>query len=183
MDFNNVVIDEEKSTVQLLDRSMSWDVGAVAKGSAVEQVCKNAPEGLLVSVGGNVRPTGPKPDGSPWTVGIQDPDGGEGYLRTVQVSDMSVVSSGDYQRYYVVDGVADHHIIDPQTLYPENKWRTVTILVPDSGVADGLSTALFCMSREEGQKLLDKYGAEALWMTLDGEVLYSPGFEKYLKAE
>lgn len=183
MDFDNVIIDEEKSTVQLLDPSMSLDVGAVAKGYAVEQACKNAPEGLLVSVGGNVRPTGPKPDGSPWTVGIQNPDGGDGYLRTVQVSDMSVVSSGDYQRYYVVDGVAYHHIIDPQTLYPEHKWRTVTILVPDSGIADGLSTALFCMSREEGQKLLDKYGAEALWMTLDGEVLYSPGFEQYVKTE
>lgn len=184
MNFDSVIIDEERSTVQITDPLTRLDVGAVAKGYAVEQVCKKAPEGLLVSVGGNIRPTGPKPDGTAWVVGIQNPDGtADQYLRTVQVSDMSVVTSGDYQRYYTVDGVAYHHIIDPQTLYPENRWRMVSILVPDSGVADGLSTALFCMSREEGQKFLDRYGAEAMWVAPDGGVEYSPGFEKYLKAE
>lgn len=181
MDFNSVIIDAERSTVQITDPRVRLDVGAIAKGYAVEQVCRKAPPGLLVSVGGNVRPTGPKPDGSPWTVGIQDPDGGDAYLRTVLTGDMSVVSSGDYERYFELDGVRYHHLIDPQTLYPADYWKMVTILCPDSGLADALSTALFCADREEGQALLDRYNAEAMWVTADGEVLYSPGFANYLK--
>lgn len=181
MDFDSVVIDEERSTVRITDPEVSLDVGAIAKGYAVERVCEEAPAGLLVSVGGNVRPTGGKLDGSPWTVGIRDPEDGNAYLRTVLVSDMSVVTSGDYERYYTVDGVRYHHLIDPTTLYPARLWKMVTILCPDSGVADGLSTALFCSTQEQGQTLLDQYEAVAMWVTPEGEVLYSPGFADYLK--
>ncbi|SBV96239.1 ApbE family protein [uncultured Eubacteriales bacterium] len=181
MDFDSVVIDEANSTVRITDPQVRLDVGAIAKGYAVERVCENAPAGLLVSVGGNVRATGGKPDGSPWAVGIRDPEDSGAYLRTVLVSNMSVVTSGDYERYYTVDGVRYHHLIDPETLYPANYWKMVTILCPDSGVADGLSTALFCTTQEEGQALLDKYAAEAMWVTPEGEVLYSPGFADYLK--
>ena len=151
-------------------------MGAIAKGYALEQVCKTAPEGLLISVGGNVRATGPKPDGGSWVVGIQNPTGEEGYLHTVEVQDISVVTSGDYQRYYTVDGVSYHHIIDPETLYPGRLWRAVTVLCPDSGLADGLSTALFLLPQAEGQALLDKFGCEALWVDSDNNLHYSPGF-------
>ena len=175
-DWSNVVIDEEAGTVYLADPDMSLDVGAIAKGYAVERVCETAPAGMLISVGGNVRATGPKPDGSPWVVGIENPDGGD-FLHTLYVEDSSVVTSGDYQRYYLVDGQRYHHIIDPDTLYPATRWRSVSILCEDSGIADGLSTALFTLSQEDGQKLLDAFDAEALWMTQDGELLYSPGFK------
>ena len=175
-DWSNVVIDEEAGTVYLADPDMSLDVGAIAKGYAVERVCETAPAGMLISVGGNVRATGPKPDGSPWVVGIENPDGGD-FLHTLYVEDSSVVTSGDYQRYYLVDGQRYHHIIDPDTLYPATRWRSVSILCADSGLADGLSTALFTLSQEDGQKLLDAFDAEALWMTQDGELLYSPGFQ------
>ena len=175
-DWSNVVMDEEAGTVYLADPDMSLDVGAIAKGYAVERVCETAPAGMLISVGGNVRATGPKPDGSPWVVGIENPDGGD-FLHTLYVEDSSVVTSGDYQRYYLVDGQRYHHIIDPDTLYPATRWRSVSILCEDSGIADGLSTALFTLSQEDGQKLLDAFDAEALWMTQDGELLYSPGFK------
>ena len=175
-DWSNVVMDEEAGTVYLADPDMSLDVGAIAKGYAVERVCETAPAGMLISVGGNVRATGPKPDGSPWVVGIENPDGGD-FLHTLYVEDSSVVTSGDYQRYYLVDGQRYHHIIDPDTLYPAARWRSVSILCADSGIADGLSTALFTLSQEDGQKLLDAFDAEALWMTQDGELLYSPGFQ------
>ena len=175
-DWSNVVMDEEAGTVYLADPDLSLDVGAIAKGYAVERVCETAPAGMLISVGGNVRATGPKPDGSPWVVGIENPDGGD-FLHTLYVEDSSVVTSGDYQRYYLVDGQRYHHIIDPDTLYPATRWRSVSILCADSGIADGLSTALFTLSQEDGQKLLDAFDAEALWMTQDGELLYSPGFQ------
>lgn len=179
-DWSNVVIDEEAGTVYLADPDMSLDVGAIAKGYAVERVCETAPAGVLISVGGNVRATGPKPDGSPWVVGIENPDGGD-FLHTLYVEDSSVVTSGDYQRYYLVDGQRYHHIIDPDTLYPATRWRSVSILCADSGIADSLSTALFTLSQEDGQKLLDAFDAEALWMTQDGELLYSPGFQAMVR--
>lgn len=181
--FDTVHIDPEASTVYLSDPNQRLDVGAVAKGWAVEQVCRSAPEGLLVSVGGNVCATGPKPVGNaPWVVGIQDPDGERtDYLHTLSISGGSVVSSGDYQRYYTVDGVRYHHIIDPDTLYPAEYWRAVTVLCPDSGVADALSTALFTMDQARGQALLDRYGAQAMWVAADGTITYSPGFQDYIR--
>ncbi len=175
-DLSQLILDEEAGTVFYADPEMSLDVGAIAKGYALEQVCKTAPEGLLISVGGNVRATGAKPDGGSWVVGIQNPTGEDGYLHTVEVQDISVVTSGDYQRYYTVDGVSYHHIIDPETLYPGRLWRAVTVLCPDSGLADGLSTALFLLPQAEGQALLDKFGCEALWVDSDNHLHYSPGF-------
>lgn len=180
-DLSRLILDEEAGTVFYADPEMSLDVGAIAKGYALEQVCKTAPEGLLISVGGNVRATGPKPDGGSWVVGIRNPTGAEGYLHTLEVRDISVVTSGDYQRYYTVDGVSYHHIIDPETLYPSRLWRAVTVLCPDSGLADGLSTALFLLPQAEGQALLDKYGCEALWVDSDNNLYYSPGFRDYIR--
>lgn len=180
--FDAVVIDEVASTVSITDPAVRLDVGAVAKGWAVEQVARNAPEGLLISVGGNVRATGAKDEsGTPWVIGIQDPDDVENYLHTIYVTGGSVVTSGDYQRTYTVDGKAYHHIIDPETLYPGEYWRSVTIACADSGTADALSTALFLLPQSEGQTLLDRYDAEAMWVGADGEILYSDGFTKLIR--
>ena len=180
--FELLEIDREASTLRLTDPLARLDVGAVAKGYAVERVCQNAPEGLLLSVGGNVRATGPKPGGEPWVVGVQEPDGGkEDYLHTLYVSDSSVVSSGDYQRYYTVDGVRYHHIIDPDTRYPGTRWRAVTVLCADSGLADGLSTSLFLLSQEEGEALARQCGAEALWVAADGTLSCTGGFQEAVR--
>ena len=181
-DINSIQIDEEKDTVFFSDPEVRLDVGAIAKGYAVQQVCGSAPTGLLISVGGNVCATGPKPEtGQPWVVGIQNPDAPEEYLHTIYVEDFSVVTSGDYQRYFTVDGVAYHHIIDPDTLFPADYWRSVTILCPDSGLADALSTALFTLPQQEGQALLDAFGAQAMWVRPDGSILYSPGFREHIR--
>ena len=181
--FQNVIIDREDFTVYLADPEMRLDVGAVAKGWSVQRVCENAPEGLLLSVGGNVCATGPKDDnGTPWVIGVQDPDGGDSYLHTLYLSRGSMVTSGDYQRAYVVDGKLYHHIIDPETLYPSTYWRSVTISCADSGLADALSTALFVLPQEEGQALLDTFGAEAMWVAADGSICYSTGFQELIRS-
>lgn len=181
-DFDAVIIDEALSTVYISDPEVQLDVGAVAKGWAVQKVAEESPAGLLISVGGNVCATGPKDEnGTPWVVGIQDPDGGEDHLHTIYVSGGSVVTSGDYQRTYTVDGKRYHHIIDPQTLYPSVYWRSVTVVCADSGLADALSTALFLLPQEEGQKLLDQCGAMAMWVSPEGSILYSPGFEEMIR--
>jgi len=181
MDMDALVIDEAASTVFITDPLVQLDVGAIAKGWAVQRVCEDAPKGLLVSVGGNVCATGPKDEaGTPWVVGIQNPDGGENYLHTLEVTDGSIVTSGDYQRAYVVDGELYHHIIDPATLYPSTLWRSVTIICGDSGLADALSTALFVLPQPEGEKLLPE-GTEAMWVDRAGNRFYSPGFIEYIR--
>ena len=181
-DFSAVEIDEEASTVYITDADIRLDVGAIAKGWSVQRISETAPRGLLISVGGNVCATGPKDEnGTPWVIGIQDPEGGENFLHTLSVTEGSVVTSGDYQRNYGVDGKLYHHIIDPETLYPSTYWRSVTIVCKDSGLADALSTALFLMPQPQGQALLDKAGAMAMWVDGEGNVFYSPGFEKMIR--
>ena len=180
--FDDVIIDEEASTVYLRDPQMRLDVGAIAKGWATQRAAENAPKGMLLSVGGNVCATGPKlADGTAWVIGIQDPDASDKNLHTVYVTDASVVTSGDYQRTYWVDGKTYHHIIDPDTLMPAAYWRSVSIICADSGLADALSTALFLMDREAGEELAKQCGAEALWVASDGTEYMTDGFEKMLR--
>ncbi len=178
---DSVVIDQEAETVFFSDPLVKLDAGAVGKGWAAQRVAEVSPTGLLISVGGNVCATGPKDDGgTPWVVGVNNPDGGN-YLHTLNLTEGSLVTSGDYQRYYIVDGKVYHHIIDPETKMPATYWRSVTILCADSGLADALSTALFLLPQEEGQAILDKAGAEALWVDAQGNEFFSPGFSDYIR--
>lgn len=177
--WDTVTIDEDNATVYLTDPLQSLDVGAVAKGWAAGKAAAQAPSGFLISVGGNICATGPKGD-APWVVGIADPDGNEAYLHTLYDSDRAIVTSGDYQRFFTLDGVRYHHIIDPQTLYPGKNFRSVTVICPDSGLADALSTALFLLPLEQGQALAEKTGVEAMWLDAQGNASYTPGFAAYI---
>ena len=192
-DINNLVIDEAAKTVYLSDPDMSLDVGSVGKGYAVEMVAQAAEaRGLtsaLISVGGNLRAIGVKPDGSQWSGGIENPwnasevyTSSSSYVGAVNMSDLALVTSGDYQRYFVVDGVRYHHLIDPATLWPAAYFDSVSVLTPDSGVADCLTTGLFCMPLEEGQAIVESLdGVEAMWCTTDGQILTSSGWNTYAK--
>ncbi len=179
--FDSLIVDEIASTVFITDPHMQLDVGAIGKGWAVQKVAQQAPEGLLISVGGNVYATGPKEKDVPWVIGIQDPHQSDRNLHTIYLNSGAVVTSGDYQRMYSVNGKTYHHIIDPQTLMPSEYWRSVTIVCPDSALADALSTALFLMPLDEGTKLLDACGAEAFWVDLDGNEYFSKGFKSMLR--
>ena len=190
-DINDLIIDREAGTVYLADPEMRLDVGSVGKGYAVEQVCQAAKArglvSLSLSVGGNLRSVGTKPESQPWESGIVSPwddsliyNNSSSLLAVVESNDQAVVTSGDYQRYFMVDGVRYHHIIDPDTLWPADYFTAVTILCPDSGLADCLSTGIFCMPLEEGMALIESLdGVEALWCTKDGQVIKSSGFAQY----
>ncbi len=178
--FDRIDIDKEKGTILLTDPEMRLDVGALGKGYALQQVASKLEGSWLISIGGNVFATGPKSDGSPWKVGVQNPDG-EGTIHMILLRRGAVVSSGDYARYYTVDGIRYHHIIDPDTLYPGEKWQAVTVLCEDSGLADAVSTTLFLLGREEGDAVLDKIGAEAFRMTPEGECFYTDGYRELMK--
>lgn len=186
-DIDNLIIDEEASTVYLADPEMSLDVGSIGKGYAVQQVAEYAKEHgmehLLISGGGNICVVGAREDGEAWRVGIQNPDlnSEEAYVQRVQLQDMSIVTSGNYQRYYEVDGKQYCHIIDKDTMMPAEHMASVSVIMQDSGEADAMSTALFNMEYEEGKSFVESMeGVEAMWILNDGTIKYSSGFSKYL---
>ena len=181
MDIRDLVLDEQAGTVRFADPELQLDVGAIAKGWAVEQAARAAEarglDSALINAGGSVRAIGTKADGSRWTAGVQDPDGGD-VLRTVALEDgQSLIVSGDYQRYFELDGVRYHHLIDLATLQPARYCRSVAILCRDAGLGDALSTGLFCLPPDQGQTILKELtGAEALWIFEDGTLRASDGW-------
>ena len=182
MDIRRVEIDEEAGTVYLSDPEMRLDVGAVAKGWSVQRVAETLPEGILLSVGGNICATGPKYSDTPWVIGVRNPAGGaEDYLHTLYVSGGSVVTSGDYQRAYTVDGKLYHHIIDPETRMPSDYWRSVSVICDDSALADALSTALFLLPLEQGEALAEACGVAVLWVNADGEEFMTDRFQERIR--
>jgi thiamine biosynthesis lipoprotein len=191
---DDLILNAEKFTVYFEDSQLSLDVGAVAKGYATELVAQELIEkgynSFIISSGGNIRTVGQpsEKDRSKWGVGLQDPDRyifeDDRTLDTVYVNDMSVVSSGDYQRYYYVGDERIHHLIDPSTLFPANYYRAVNILFVDSGKADFYSTEIFLLPYEEGRAFVEAtLGLEAQWIFPDGHIEMTDGFTKVAKSQ
>ena len=184
-DISKMIIDEKNNTVTLLDPQMTLDVGAVAKGYATRCIVNSLKEkgviNYLLNVGGSVTAIGNRADGKEWSVGIENPKSGD-YLSYLNVNDCSVVSSGSYQRFYTVNGKKYHHIIDEDTLLPSDKFTSVSVICDDPALGDALSTALFCMTREEGETLINALpNTEALWLTNDTQTHTTNGWNEYVK--
>ncbi len=192
IDINCLEIDDENNTVYLTDPEMRLDVGAVAKGYATEIISDALAEkydNFIISAGGNVRAHGsPKDDRERWGVAIENPMVDENWQMiggnidmAYYNTDMSLVCSGGYQRYMVIDGKRYHHLVDPSTLFPEEVYRGVSILCEDSGVADALSTTLFLMSPDEAMAFIETIpDADCILIEMDGTMHKSSGVEKYL---
>lgn len=185
-DLSKLHIDEASSTAYIEDPDMQLDVGAIAKGYATEQAARyleaKGIDHVLLSVGGNIRAIGRRADGKPWKLDIQNPDtdSDRKAIDTLDLDGLSLVSSGDYERYYVVDGVRYHHIIDPDTLMPAAYFRSVSVVCRDSGWADALSTAIFNMPFEKGQAFAEGMeGVEVMWIMPDESIRTSSGYEAY----
>ena len=180
-DISLLEIDTENNTVRISDPQASIDVGALGKGYATERAADylfaQEAYGYVLNVGGNIRIIGAKPDGSGWVTGIKDPNDSDGnFALSLLLSDTACVTSGVYERFFTVNGVRYHHIIDKDTLFPADYFSSLTVITEDSALADCLSTALFCMSQEDGQKLIDKIGGvEVLWIYPDGSMVYTDG--------
>lgn len=185
----DILIDRDRSTVFLRYRDMRIDVGAVGKGYAVQKTVerlRNA--GLksgLISAGGNVAIIGPPLDGrGAWNIGVHAPVDDPSTLTDILVlPEGAVVTSGSDQRYYVSGEKRYHHIIDPQTFYPAEKVRSVTVVHSQSTTADVLSTAAFIMPREKAEGLLGKKGAEAVWILEDGSKVATEGYDRFVKTK
>ncbi|MBR2926530.1 MAG: FAD:protein FMN transferase [Clostridia bacterium] len=184
-DINSLVIDEAAGTVFLTDPLMRLDVGAIGKGYATERAAElliaRGVSAYVLNIGGNIRAIGAKTSGRGWSTGITNPDktAGKEFVCTVEIKDTSLVTSGDYERYFVVGGVRYHHIIDPKTNQPAAYFSSVSVQTKDGGLADALSTALFCMSYEEGLALINGIGGvEVVWVGKDGTVKLTNGITR-----
>lgn len=188
VNIDDLVLSENQASVRKNDEDLRIDAGAIGKGFVAEKIAERLKlsgcHTFLLNLGGNTVSGGTKPDGAPWIVGIENPTNHEELNLSVKLSNASLVTSGSYQRYFTVNERNYHHIIHKDTLYPENYCVSVSVLHRDSGIADALSTALFCMNVEDGKKLLQKIEkAEALWMFPDGSVQTTDGFMNYVNTE
>ncbi len=172
-----------------LAKGVSLDLGGVAKGFAVDEglaeLKKHRITAAYINAGGDIGVFGPKPDGKPWAIGVRDPriENSKDYIKdhVIRVNGGSVVTSGDYERYFVDDGVRYHHIIDPRNGYPARGLRSVTIVGPSALVSDILATTIMILGRSEGLILLEGIeGYEGLLVSDEGEIFTSPGFLKHL---
>ena len=175
---NQVQLDE---TAVSLHPGAAIDLGGIAKGYAADRcvaLLQQSDAAALLSLGGNIQTYGAKPDGTPWTIGIADPQQPEQAVASVAVTGTkALVTSGGYQRYFEADGVTYHHIIDPKTGRPaESGLASVTILADSGTMADAYSTALFVMGLEDA---VDFWRAEqsfeAVFITTDGEIYATEG--------
>lgn len=178
---DDIIIDNKNSTVFFKNKELKIDVGAVAKGYVCNKIYEyitknNLWQNAVISLGGNIITVGSKPDGKNFVIGIENPNSND-YLMKVNTKDnTSVVTSGSYQRYYTVNGKNYSHIIDPDTLYPAEYFTSVTVISSDSALADAFSTALFCMSYDDGIKLVESNDKiEAIWLDNNGKTYQSSG--------
>ncbi len=177
-DVSDIKYNAEKLEVTFGKNGMKVDLGGIAKGytsSRVMDIFKDCGvKSGLVNLGGNVQALGTKTDGSKWRVAIQSPDDEEDYLGILEIQDKAVITSGGYERYFEQDGKTYHHIIDPATGYPaQNGLISVTIVSEDGTLADGLSTSLFIMGKDEAVSFWREHSEEfdAILETED-KVLY-----------
>lgn len=171
-----------------LPDGMAVDFGGIGKGVAAESarqvLLENGVTSAVCSLGGNVMLVGKKPDGKDWTIGLQDPEG-SGCFGYVKASDVSVVTSGGYQRYFEENGARYWHILNPETGYPaQTGLLSVTVVSRDDALADGLSTALFVMGLEKATahwRASDDF--EAVFLLEDGKILVTEGLEDAFESE
>ena len=180
----------EGNALHFAKEGMQLDLGAVAKGYIADRIkdylLEQGVESAIIDLGGNILCVGSRPGGDPFRIGLQRPFASHSEtVATVEITDKSVVSSGIYERYFEEDGVLYHHILNPETGYPyDNGLVSVTIISDESVDGDGLSTSCFALGLEKGMELINSLpDVQAVFITEDGELHFSEGFEEELTVE
>lgn len=181
----NIDIDQIKllDNNNILNNHPNIDLGAIAKGYVTQIVANYIKEQgfdkFLINAGGNVI-VGNHYNKEVFRIGIEEPNSNGGIYQIIKGNNMVVTTSGSYERFYEYNGITYHHIIDPKSLFPTNYMKSVTVITKDGLLGDTLSTALFLMPIMEGKKFLKNFAdVEAIWYTLDNQVIKTDGFNKY----
>ncbi|MBU3189818.1 FAD:protein FMN transferase [Clostridium bowmanii] len=184
VNYKDIILDSKNSTVKLKRTGQAIDLGGIAKGYTADEVKKvlinNKISSALINLGGNVYAVGSKSDGTSWSIGVQNPLDTRGkYLGNLRVTDKSVVTSGNYERYFIVDGKRYHHIFDPKDGYPSENGIISTTIVSDKSIdGDVLSTSTYVLGLTKGLKLVESIkGVEAIFITSDKKVYVTSGLK------
>jgi thiamine biosynthesis lipoprotein len=182
IDYRQVEIDDRAGTVFLRRKGMKIHLGGIGKGYAVDRAVsilrRAGLRNFMIQAGGDLYVAGQK-DGRPWRLGINDPRGREGdSFATVDLSDSTFSTSGDYARFFMKDGVRYHHILDPSTGQPARLCRSVTIASDNPVLADAIAKGVFILGPEKGMALVERIPKlEAVIVTAKNEVLVSSGLK------
>ncbi len=182
IDYRNIVLDDAKRTIHFTRPGVFIDLGGIAKGYAVDNGIMIL-QGLgfkhaLVSAGGDSRLLGDR-HGRPWMMGIKDPRQRNALFTRLPLQDTALSTSGDYERYFIEDGVRYHHIINPKTGDSARELRSVTIIGPDAITTDALSTSLFILGIKKGITLANRLAEiDAIMIDQHGKFFYSDGLQE-----
>ncbi|MBU3157490.1 FAD:protein FMN transferase [Clostridium estertheticum] len=184
VNYKDIVIDKNDRSIFLKNKKQEIDVGGIAKGYAADEVknvmIKNGIKSALINLGGNILTLGTKIDGTPWSVGIQDPFKTRGeFALAISVINKSVVTSGNYERYFEVEGKRFHHIINPSTGYPSESDIVGATIISDNSIdGDGLSTGVYIMGVQKAIKLIEEIeGVDAILITKSKEIYVTSGMK------
>jgi len=182
VNFNDLTVDRKKSMVFLRKKGMLIDTGGITKGYAadksVEVLKKFGITSGLVAVAGDIRTFGLKPDGRPWKIGIRNPrakDGEDDIIATIELTDMAISTSGDYERFFMFNGERFHHLLSPRTGHPARECRSVTVIAKDGIFTDSFATGVFILGPAEGMKVLEKMGFEGIIVDAQGKTHVTQG--------
>lgn len=182
--YRHIVLDKEKGTVYLDRKGMQIDLGGIVKGFAADKaVAVLRREGIssgIVSVGGEVRAFGKRPDGEMWNVGVKNPrqqGSDDELIAAVRLLDRAASTSGDYEKFFEKDGIRYHHILDPKTGYPVSLCRSVTVIAPEAAMTDAFATGVFVLGPQRGLALLKKLDFEGIIVGSDGAILVTDGLK------
>lgn len=178
-------LDSEARTVFLTDPQARIGFGAIGKGYAANRavgVLRRAGiQDGVVSAGGDLVAFGEREDGSSWDIGIAHPRARDQIFARLPIQETAVVTSGDYESFFMLGGKRFAHILDPETGYPVDHLQSVTIVCPDAELADGLATAIFVMGPKDGMALIEQLnGIEALLVDAAGQLIFSDGLRSRL---
>ena len=185
VDYKNIELDSDNNTVFLKNKSMAIDLGSIAKGYTADELVnilkKYNVDRAFINLGGNLYVHGGKENNQPLNIGIQDPKGDKGeYFGVLKVEDKSVVTSENYERYFIEDGKRYHHIMDPKTGYPSENGVISTTIISDKSIDDdALSTSTYVLGVEKGMELINSIeGVDAIFVTDDNKVYTSKGINE-----
>lgn len=178
IDYRNIVLNSEDTTVYLKEKGMKMGFGAIGKGFAAEEAKKimkaNGATSGVVNAGGDLCAWGKKSRENAWTIGIQDPDNKGNVLMSIPARDCAVVTSGNYEKYVTINGVEYCHIIHPKTGWPARNMKSVTIICPNAELADGLATSVFILGSTDGMALINQLeGVEAIIIDESNHLFFS----------
>jgi len=185
VDYRKIIIDEPSSTVFLKEKGMEIGLGGIAKGYIVGKAAaflrSNGAQGGLINAGGNMESWGSKENGEAWTIGIQHPREMERLLGVLKITEGSISTSGDYERYFIVEGKRYHHIINPRTGFPSEGCEAVTVLCSNPTDADAVSTTAFILGPKKGLKFIEDMGCEGLIVDKKENVKMTKGMKELIQ--